>query len=105
MATGKRSRNPFYPFLVVVGLVFAITSCGFAVMMVIDINSTGELDSAGEPGFVQLFRDYGFAALMIELAVLALATIGAIATDEMWSDGLDSATTKGDSHGPPPLDE
>ena len=44
-------------------------------MMVVDINSTGELNAAGEPGFVQLFREHGFKALMIELAVLALATV------------------------------
>jgi hypothetical protein len=89
----------------VVGLAFAITACGFAVMMVNDINTIGELDPEGEPRFIQFFWEHGFAALMIELAVLALATIGAIATDEMWSDRADSATTKGDGHGPPPQNE
>jgi hypothetical protein len=105
VAPKKRSRNPFYPLLVLVGVVFAITACGFAVMMVSDINSTGELDPASGGGLIQFFQDHGFSALMIELAVLALATFGAILTDEMWADGVDSATTKGESHGPPPQDE
>jgi len=74
-------------------------------MMVRDINSAGELDPASGGGLTQFFQDHGFSALMIELAVLALATFGAIATDEMWTGAADSATSKGDPHGPPPPDQ
>ncbi len=105
MVPKKRTRNPFYPLLVLVGVAFAITSCGFAVMMVNDINSTGELDAAGDSEFIQFFQKHGFTALMIELAVLALATFGAIATDELWTDRVDPATTKREEQGPPPQDK
>lgn len=88
--------------LVGVGLVFAFTACGFTAMIVNDINATGELELAGESEFIQFFKDHGFTALMIELVVLALATFGAMATDEMWVDRVDPATTKGKGHPPPP---
>jgi len=101
----KRSINPFYPLLVLVGLAFAITACGFAVMMVSDSRSTGEFEAAGASGFIQFFHEYGFAALMIELSVLALATFGAMATDKMWTDRVDPAPTKGQERVPPPPDK
>ena len=72
--------------LVLVGLVFAVTACGFAMMMVRDMNPIAELEADSGGDFMQLFQQYGFLALMVELAVLALATFGAIATDEMWTD-------------------
>jgi hypothetical protein len=88
-----KKRNPFYPLLVVVGLVFAITACGFAVMTVRGINPSNEFDPAIQGGLIPFFQEYGFTALMIELAVLALATFGAIATDEMWADRTDRPGT------------
>ncbi len=85
----KSRINPFYPVLVLAGMAFAITACGFALMMVRGINSSGELDPETATGFIPFLQEYGFTALMIELGVLALATVAAIATDEMWSDRVD----------------
>ena len=106
-------KNPFYPLLVLVGLAFAITTCGFAVMMVRGINATSELDPASDGGIIQFFQEHGFTALMIELAVLALATFGAIATDEMWADRVDATATEkvrspgrsSDPHNPSPPED
>lgn len=45
--------------------------------------------------FVEVVDQYGFAALMIELGVLAGATFAAIATDEYWTRRADvEAQTK-----------
>lgn len=86
MASKERTKNPFYPLLVLVGLAFAITACGFALMMVRGINATGELDPTAGGGLLQFLQEHGFTALMVELVVLALATLGAITTDEMWAE-------------------
>lgn len=94
MSSQDRTRNPFYPLLVLVGLAFAITACGFAVMMVRGINPTGEFDAPAGGGLLEFFREHGFTAMMIELVVLALATCGAIATDELWSDRAAAAAKK-----------
>jgi len=88
----KRRKNPFYPLLVLAGLVFAITACGYALMMVRGINATNTIDPIDSGGLMQFFQAHGFTALMVELAVLALATFAAMATDEMWEDRLETAT-------------
>lgn len=100
MASKKRgTTNPFYPVLVLVGLIFAITACGFAVMMVRGINPASDVDPATASGLMGFFQDHGFTALMIELVVLALATLGAMATDEMWSQRTAAAVGEVESAG------
>lgn len=48
-----------------------------------DMSFAGEKDPSSER-FVHVVDNYGFTALMIELAVLAGATFAAIGTDEYW---------------------
>ena len=88
MAQSLRT-NPFYVLLVVTGLVFAITACGFGVMTFTDVHGPELLDAAQQESAGRLtshplfaFLDkHGTKTLLIELVVLALATIGCIATD------------------------
>lgn len=47
--------------------------------------SLGGQDDPTSKRFVEIVDRYGFAALMIELGVLAGATFAAIATDEYWT--------------------
>ncbi len=89
VARKSRKVNPFYPLLVLVGLAFAITACGFALMMVRGINPTNEVAESEPNGLLLFFQEHGFTALMIELAVLALATLAAITTDELWADRVE----------------
>jgi len=99
----SRLKNPFYPLLVVVGLAFAITACGFAVMMVRDMSPSAEMESDGGGAMIQFFQDHGFTALMIELGVLALATFAAIATEEFWTDQADVPAMTPPTPSPKPL--
>ena len=78
----QQPRNPFYFLLVLAGIVFTITACGYAVMSVRGGQGLAEPES--DHTLLRFLEDHGFTALMIELAVLALATIAAIGTDEFW---------------------
>ena len=88
MAQSLRT-NPFYVLLVVTGLAFAITACGFGVMTFTDVHGPELLDAsqqesvgrmANHPLF-EFLDKHGTKTMLIELAVLALATVGCIATD------------------------
>lgn len=63
-------------------------------MMVRGINPSSEFTPAGGGGLMQFFQEYGFTALMVELGVLALATFGAMATDEIWQARADAITAE-----------
>jgi hypothetical protein len=76
--------NPFYVILVVAGIAFCITACAFGVMTVrgLSPDRVGEVDSVHP--LVTAIDRYGVTALMIELGVLGVCTVAAIATDEFW---------------------
>ena len=73
--------NPFYAFLLVVGLAFALTCCAYTVM------SFRQLDphALDEPGLVELMKNHGLTIMLVELGLLALLTFAAIGTDDFWS--------------------
>jgi len=92
VAQGLRA-NPFYVLLVITGLAFAITACGFGVMTFTDVHGPELLDAAQQesagrmvkhPLFVFL-DEHGTKTMLVELAILAVATIGCIAADS-WMD-------------------
>jgi hypothetical protein len=90
----KKSFNPFYALLVIVGLVFVVTAFAYGFMAFQAVNAVRAEAGlhAGHPLF-QWLRVHGDATLLIELGVLALLTVGAIATDRYW----DKAPTSGAS--------
>jgi hypothetical protein len=86
MASPPKPTNPFYIVLLIAGVMFAVTACSYVVMTINarDVSRGGREDPSSKR-FVEIVDRYGFAALMIELGVLAGATFGAIATDEHWT--------------------
>jgi len=76
-----RSPNPFYVLLVVVGAVFAVTACAYAVMM---YQSWPLGVPTGQGGLMALLNERGMTILMIELVLLGVSTVAAIGTDEYW---------------------
>ncbi len=92
MAQRRRLIKLFYVLLIVTGVVFAITACGFSVMTFTDVQGPGILGepsdaAAGSPSEHPLFKfldQYGMQLLLIELALLAVATVGCIATDTWY---------------------
>ena len=76
----KKIINPFFTLLVVVGLAFAMTACAYTVM------SFQSLDphAADQPGVPQLMKQHGLMIMLVELGLLAVLTVAAIATDDYW---------------------
>jgi hypothetical protein len=81
----KKAFNPFYVLLIPAGLVFAVTAFAYGYMAFQAVNAIrAEAGAhAGHPLF-QWLRAHGDAALLIELALLAVLTVAAIATDKLW---------------------
>ena len=86
MAKSKQPKNPFYPVLLIVGVLFAVTACAYCVMAFRAV--TGEppaqADTSGE-GLMRFLDQYGMWIMLAEISVLAIATAGAIGTDSYWS--------------------
>ncbi|HET6883143.1 MAG TPA: hypothetical protein VFI31_23440 [Pirellulales bacterium] len=81
---GKRSaKNPFYVLLVVLGIAFALTACAYTVMTLKAVRSPAAADGEGA-GLLSFLDQYGAMLMAGELALLAVATFGAIATDRYW---------------------
>jgi hypothetical protein len=75
-------KNPFYALLVVVGVLFSLTACAYFVMTLQGANPELVRDSQG---WMAVLEEHGLAILLVELAVLAVATFGAIGTDDYWT--------------------
>ena len=86
MASQQKPTNPFYIVLLIAGVIFVVTACSYIVMTINARDmSLGGQENPSNQRFVEIVDRYGFAALMIELGVLAGATFAAIATDEYWT--------------------
>ena len=83
----KKHRNPFYVLLVIAGIVFAVTAFayGFMAFQVANAMRDQAIQHSEHPLFVWL-RANGDTALLVELGVLALLTVGAIAADHWWDE-------------------
>ena len=91
MRRPKRAANPFYALLVVVGILFTITACAYGAMTVKQMRPTLEQT----PNRLTVFLDkHGLAVITVELAVLAVATISAIYTDNYWSQKMENTLQK-----------
>ena len=82
----KKPFNPFYVLLIPAGIAFAVTAFAYGFMAFQAVNAVRE-DAGRHAGHAlfQWLRVHGDATLIVELAVLALLTIGAIAMDQ-WRE-------------------
>lgn len=105
MATKRKAFNPFYGVLVVVGTLFALTACGYGAMTVQLLDPARAIAAQEEqPASVRFFDTYGMPLMAAELALLALATVGAIGTDDYWTrraEARHSPSTREDQHAAP----
>lgn len=86
MTLQSKPTNPFYFVLLVAGVLFVVTACSYFVMTLKGRDASfGERSDPSSERFVEIVDRYGFAAMIIELGVLAGATFAAIATDEYWT--------------------
>lgn len=79
----RKAVNPFYVLLILAGIAFVLTACTYAVVMVRGLNPA----SVDEPshGLIAFMDRRGMTLMLVELAVLAVGTFGAIGTENYWS--------------------
>jgi hypothetical protein len=96
--TSRKTLNPFYPALLVVGFIFAVTACAYGVMAV-NLLSPAQV-MGGEPpaGMIAFLDRHGMTLLLSELGVLAIVTCAAIGTDDYWNRGAAVAAENDASH-------
>ena len=92
MAKKKKWKNPFYTLLIPVGLAFVVTGFAYGFMAFQTVNAGSDGATVHEDHeLFQWLRKHGDMAMLVELGVLAVLTVGAIATDDWWMDeGSDS---------------
>lgn len=87
MAKKGKVTNPFYVLLVIAGVLFAITACGYGVMTIKLTNPESMAQQTTElshNNFVDFFEKHGFTLMLVELIVLGIGTFAAIGTDDYW---------------------
>jgi hypothetical protein len=86
----KKRRNPFYVLLIPVGLAFVVTAFAYGFMAFQAVNATrAEAGRYSAHPLFQWLRAHGDTTMIIELAVLAVLTVAAIAADS-WFTGSDA---------------
>src|SRR5438552_12100413 len=84
----RKPVNPFYLALLPVGIVFAITACAYLVMTMRVLDPRRAEDTA----LIGLLERHGTTIMVIELFVLGILTVAAIASDDYWMRRLESST-------------
>lgn len=92
MAQRRHIPNLFYVLVVLSGVAFSITACGYIVATYMALRGPAphDRDDRSEDGplsqgLLKILDEHGVELMVVELAVLAIATIGAIGTDRWWN--------------------
>jgi hypothetical protein len=75
----KPPRNPFYAVLGIVGFGFTVTAAAYCVSVLRGVRPA--VETGGQQAFDRLLDLHGTTILGVEIAVLAVATVGAIWLD------------------------
>lgn len=78
----RKRTNPFNVVLGIVGFLFTITAMSYCVFVLRGVQAAGANTTAPPAAFERLMDDYGTSILVVQLAVLAIATVGAVAFDD-----------------------
>ena len=86
MQRSRKFANPFYALLLIAGIAFAITATAYGVMAFREARPASATDSSNsaEHPLMTWMNHYGEATLLSELAMLAVCTFAAIASDDYW---------------------
>jgi hypothetical protein len=86
MQRSNKFANPFYSLLLAAGIIFALTATAYGVMAFREARPpmVGAAASTAPHPLLEWMSANGEAALMTELAFLAVFTFGAIGTDDYW---------------------
>ena len=73
--------NPFYPLLILVGIIFFISATSYGVMAIRE--TSGTETTANQTGLLEFMNQYGDRLLNIEHLLLGFLTVAAMGTDEI----------------------
>jgi len=106
MAGKPPAVNPFYVVLVLVGIAFTVSASAYGVWTLqgsrgpLPDYSRGSSQAAGQTHPLwDLMDRHGLTILMTEIILLAVATAGAMATDQHWQRRTDQQAAESE---PPP---
>jgi hypothetical protein len=102
VARSQTRSNPFYVVLVIVGIFFAITAFAYCVMAFRAVRPA-DVGFTSESGqwLMQLLDKHGMWIMLGQIVVLAVATFGAITTDDFWTKQATGRKPEPDSSSPP----
>lgn len=87
----KKWKNPFYTLLIPAGMAFVITSFAYGFMAFVEVNGTNpEAREQTRQQLATWLNMHGTSAVLWELGVLGVLTVGAISTDHWWMGNTDS---------------
>src|SRR3990172_6498204 len=90
MNRSNKFANPFYALLLVAGIAFALTATAYGVMAFRDRDAhaavalSTDTTTSPEHPLMTWMDQHGEAALMTELALLAVCTFAALGTADYW---------------------
>lgn len=94
MAKPKRSINPFYVLVVLVGIVFVVTASAYGMMSFLEIRrfTPGTPQTEDSPLWVYL-RAEGGTLLIWEVLILVAGTVGALTWDSWFGQDEEGPVT------------
>jgi hypothetical protein len=79
-------RNPFYAVLGIVGFAFTVTAAAYCVAVLRGVRPAAV--TGGRHPLDRLMDDHGTTILVVEIALLAVATVGAIWLDHLAGERI-----------------
>ena len=96
----KPPANPFYIALVIVGVAFLLTACAYCVMAFRAVKQGDPTMASSGQDLMATMHDHGMAIMIVELVLLAIATVGAIGLDDFRQKRAASQTSSPESRPP-----
>jgi hypothetical protein len=94
MTACRKTTNPFYVLVVLVGILFCLTACAYGVMTVkylhaSDMSDMSDMsdDSESDKQFLAFLDHHGLAIMLAQILVMAVAAVAAMVTDRYWEQG------------------
>lgn len=85
MAKKAAGINPFYVLLVLIGIAFTLTACAYGVMAFKVVRTKERAaDQPAGAALLTYLDEHGAKLMAIELALLGLCSVAAMATDRYW---------------------
>ena len=82
----ENGETRFYALLIPTGAAFCVTAFAYGYMAFQQVNAgRATVESQSSHELFQWLREHGTSAILIELIVMTVLTVGAIGTDSWWT--------------------